>query len=80
MFDYENIRVQLNTKYDAPFKAGPQRLLNEKGEFVPVAEAAEVGTFHGGAVDLVLYANVEKLEMRRPWREDPRFVFITNYI
>lgn len=80
VLDYGKIRIQLNTKYDAPFKPGPQRLLNEKGDFIPVAQATEVSTFHGGKVDLVLYSNVEQFEMRRPWREDPRFVFITNYI
>jgi hypothetical protein len=80
VLDYEKIRIQLNTKYDAPFEPGPQRLLDEKGDFVPVAQATEVSTFHGGKVDLVLYTNVEQMEMRRPWREDPRFVFITNYI
>ena len=80
VLDYGKIRIQLNTKYDAPFEPGPQRLLNENGTFVPVAQATEVSTFHGGTVDLVLYTNVEQMEMRRPWREDPRFVFITNYI
>lgn len=78
--DYENIRVQLNTKYEAPFGPGPVRLMNEDGEFVPLPEAEDVGTFHGGRVDLLLYEDVRTMELRKPWEEDPRFVFQTAYI
>ena len=80
MLDYGDIRVQLNTKYKDPYKPVPQMLINEKGEFIPVAEAKETYTFHGDKVDLVIYTNVKKCEMRKPWSEDPRFAFNTFYI
>ncbi|MBN2242206.1 MAG: hypothetical protein JW793_05910 [Acidobacteria bacterium] len=78
--DYENIRIQLNTKFDLPFGPGPLRLMNEKGDFVPLPEAKEVGTFHGGKVDLLIYDDVETMELRKPWSEDSRFILQTAYI
>jgi hypothetical protein len=78
--DYENIRIQLNTKYDAPFGPGPLRLMNNEGEFVPLPQVNEVSTFHGGKVDLLIYEDVKKMELRRPWSEDPKFKLLTAYI
>ncbi len=78
--DYENVRIQLNTKFDAPFGGGPMRILNEAGNFVPLPEMSEVGTFHGGKVDLVVYDDVKKMELRKEWSEDPRFILQTAYI
>jgi hypothetical protein len=79
VLDYEKIRIQLNTKYIPIFPPGPQKLINESGDFIPVPQAKEVSTFHGGKVDLVIYDNIKKIELRRPWTEDPRFVFNTHY-
>jgi hypothetical protein len=78
--DYENIRIQLNTKFDPVWGPGPVKLMNEAGDFVPLPQVNEVSTFHGGTVDLIIYDDVQKMELRRPWREDPRFVFQTAYI
>ena len=78
--DYENVRIQLNTKFDPVWGPGPTKLMNEAGDFVPLPQVKEVSTFHGGKVDLVIYDNVQKMELRRPWKEDPRFVFQTAYI
>ncbi|MBN1227742.1 MAG: hypothetical protein JXA79_12175 [Deltaproteobacteria bacterium] len=78
--DYENVRIQLNTKFDPVWGPGPTKLMNEAGDFVPLPQVNEVSTFHGGVVDLVIYDDVQKMELRRPWREDPRFIFQTAYI
>jgi hypothetical protein len=78
--DYENIRIQLNTKFDPMWGPGPTKLMNEAGDFVPLPQVNEVSTFHGGKVDLVMYKDVKKMELRRPWKEDSRFVFQTAYI
>jgi hypothetical protein len=78
--DYENIRVQINTKFDMPFGPGPMRLMNEEGNFVPLSEMNEVSCFYGGKVDLLIYEDVRKMELRRTWSEDPRFMLQTAYI
>ncbi len=78
--DYENIRVQINTKFDMPFGPGPMRLLNEEGKFVPLSEMNEVSSFYGGKVDLLIYEDLRKMELRNPWDEDPRFMLQTAYI
>ena len=78
--DYQNIRIQLNTKFDPVWGAGPTKLMNEAGNFVPLTQADEVSTFHGGKVDLLIYKDVKQMELRKPWKEDPRFVFQTAYL
>ena len=78
--DYENIRIQLNTKFDPLWGSGPVKLMNEAGEFVSLPQVNEVSAFHGGKVDLIIYGAVKKMELRRPWSEDPRFIFQTAYI
>ncbi len=78
--DYENIRIQLNTKFDPNWGPGPVKLMNEAGDFVPLPQVNEVSTFHGGKVDLIIYEDVKKMELRRPWSEDPRFILHTVYI
>ncbi|MBN1569867.1 MAG: hypothetical protein JXA73_18630 [Acidobacteria bacterium] len=80
MLDHENIRVQLNTKFDPPFGPGPMRLINDEGAFVPLAQAREVSTFNGGKVDLLIYENVKMMELRNRWSDDPRFILQTAYI
>ncbi len=78
--DYENIRVQINTKFDMPFGPGPMKLMNEAGDFVPVSQMNEVSSFYGGKVDLLIYEDVRKMELRNPWSEDTRFILQTAYI
>jgi hypothetical protein len=78
--DYENMRIQLNTKFDDILSPGPVKLANEAGDFLPLPQVNEVSTFHGGKVDLVIYKDVKKMELRRPWSEDPRFILQTAYI
>ncbi len=78
--DYENMRVQLDTKFDDIWSPGPIKLMNEAGDFLPLPQVNEVSTFHGGKVDLVIYKDVKKMELRRPWDEDPRFILQTAYI
>ncbi|MBN1846980.1 MAG: hypothetical protein JW932_00185 [Deltaproteobacteria bacterium] len=78
--DYENIRIQLNTKFDPVWGPGPTKLMNEAGDFIPLPQVDEVSTFHGGKVDLVMYEDIQKMELRKPWKEDSRFVFQTAYI
>jgi len=78
--DYENIRIQLNTKFDPLWGPGPVKLMNEAGEFVSLPQINEVSTFHGGKVDLIIYEDIKKMDLRRPWGEDPRFIFQTAYI
>jgi len=78
--DYENIRVQINTKFDMPFGPGPMKLMNEEGDFVPVSQMNEVSSFYGGKVDLLIYEDVRKMELRNPWSEDTRFILQTAYI
>jgi len=78
--DYENMRIQLDTKFDDIWSPGPMKLMNEAGDFVPLPQVNEVSTFHGGKVDLVIYQDVKKMELRRPWSEDTRFILQTAYI
>lgn len=78
--DYENMRIQLDTKFDDIWSPAPLKLMNETGDFVPLPQVNEVSTFHGGKVDLVIYKDVKKMELRRPWSQDPRFILQTAYI
>ena len=56
--DYENFRVQLNTKYDSPLLGfGPTNLMDENNHFIPATEAKEINTFKENGVDLVQYRN-----------------------
>ena len=79
--DYDNFRVQLNTKYDSPLLGfGPTTLKDERGQFIPATEVKEVSTFQENGVDLVIYTDIEKISLREPWARDPNFVFQTHYI
>ncbi|MBI4765805.1 MAG: hypothetical protein HY787_14600 [Deltaproteobacteria bacterium] len=79
--DYNNFRVQLNTKYDSPLLGfGPTNLLDKNNHFVPATEAKEISTFRGDKIDLVIYTNIEKIFLRNPWEKNPEFVFQTHYL
>jgi len=79
--DYENFRVQLNTKYDSPLiGTGPANIIDDDGKLMPADRVREINTVRQDGVDLVVYTNVEKIFLRKPWDKDPRFVFQTHYL
>ena len=79
--DYDDIRVQLNTKYDTQLISyGPVNLFDENGKLVSVTEASNLATFQKDSVSLVIYTDIEKVPLRKPWEKDPKFVFQTHYI
>ena len=79
--DYDNVRVQLNTKYDTQLiDFGPANLFDETGKLVPAPEVSRLATFQEDGVSLVIYTDIEKVPLRKPWEKDPNFVFQTHYI
>ncbi|MBN1663152.1 MAG: hypothetical protein JW943_06085 [Deltaproteobacteria bacterium] len=79
--DYENLKIQLNTKYDSPLiGTGPTNIIDESGKLIPADQAREIKTIQEDGVDLVVYTNIEKVFLRKPWDQDPRFVFQTHYL
>lgn len=79
--DYENVRIQLNTKYDSPLiGTGPTNIVGEDGKLTPADQVSEINTVTGDGVDLVIYTNVEKIFLRKPWEKDARFTFQTHYL
>jgi hypothetical protein len=79
--DYDDVRVQLNTKYDTQLlDHGPTNIFDETGKTVPVTEAKNLATFQEDGVSLVIYTDIEKVPLRKPWAKDPKFVFQTHYI
>jgi len=80
VLDYENIRVQLDTKYNSILGGiGPTPLIDENGENISVTDAKGISTFQENGVGLVIYTDIEKVPLRRPWKKDSRFVFQTHY-
>lgn len=81
VLDYENIRVQLNTKYESPLiSAGPLQIIDDNNRSVLSTEAQGTGTFREDGVSLVIYTDIEKIVLRNRWDKDPRFIFQTHYI
>ncbi|MBN1382339.1 MAG: hypothetical protein JXA41_11735 [Deltaproteobacteria bacterium] len=79
--EYENVRVQLNTKYDSPLiGTGPTNIVGENGKLIPADQVREINTIQQDGVDLVIYTHVEKIILREPWDKDPRFVVQTHYL
>ncbi|MBN1380599.1 MAG: hypothetical protein JXA41_02870 [Deltaproteobacteria bacterium] len=79
--DFEDCRVQLNTKYDSPLiGTGPTNIIDDDGKLTPADRIREINTIRDDSVDLVVYTRVEKIFLRKPWDKDPRFVFQTHYL
>lgn len=65
---FNDIKVQLNTKYEKHDEIGPNWILNHAGEKIPATEATSTCTFHAGnSVDLVAYTKVQKVKLREPF-------------
>ena len=81
VMDYEDIRVQLNTKYESPLiSAGPLQIIDNNNRTVLSTEAQGTGSFREDGVSLVIYTDIEKIVLRKKWEKDPRFIFQTHYI
>ena len=81
VLDHENIRVQLNTKYESPLiSIGPLQIIDDNNRTVLSTEAHGTGSFREDGVSLVIYTDIEKIFLRKKWEKDPRFIFQTHYI